>query len=227
MTSAEYRIKQAGIPDHHAQRWILLEDLGHRMRVRRVEDPPDRPCILPTEWLEPVAPPVPDEPGPGAWQIGDRLCVRFAADATDIRWAVELPPAEDPDGYTWHTWAELWKRYGGPDVQILRLVPETTMEHDDCPLPYPGEAVAERLPGGGWICTSRNHMAMPRFSNDVPVSDDCDAQRDDVVHEFSGVTIGVCSRHLITPDGRKWHIAGCGTAIDVHAIAVWPVKAGA
>jgi hypothetical protein len=63
---------------------------------------------------EHIPPPVPDEPEPGAYLIGDRLAVRFETEA----------------GQLWHTanddqsWTQLWAEIGGPDATIRRLVPE-------------------------------------------------------------------------------------------------------
>lgn len=68
----------------------------------------------------------PAEPEPGAYLIGDRIAVRFPVDKTRGNWAVRTD--EFSDGYNWLPWSELWQRYGGPGVRIVRLVPETPSE---------------------------------------------------------------------------------------------------
>lgn len=66
------------------------------------------------ELFEEIVPPIPPEPEPGAYLIGDWVAVRFG-------------------GSVWHSaegscyWPELYESIvdeSGPDVQIVRLVPE-------------------------------------------------------------------------------------------------------
>lgn len=41
------------VPVEHAQVWVLVEHLGDRLKVRRIDDPEDgQTAILPADWLE-------------------------------------------------------------------------------------------------------------------------------------------------------------------------------
>lgn len=73
-------------------------------------------------WLTPAPTPQPTEPPPGAYLIGETVCVR-TADSMPYPWLIV-----HPEGYTSpqqpSDWKGVWERLGGPDVTIQRLVPE-------------------------------------------------------------------------------------------------------
>lgn len=72
--------------------------------------------------LTPVAPPIPEEPGPGAYQIGEVTVFKPRNDESVIPWYVpDMTATTDED---WYSWDGLWKKFGGPDVTIQRLTPE-------------------------------------------------------------------------------------------------------
>jgi hypothetical protein len=77
----------------------------------------ESPVILvPTAALTPVDT-TPAEPEPGAWLIGEKLCVRPEVANVLCRWL-------NLDDCEWYLWEDLWRNVGGPDVPIVRLVPE-------------------------------------------------------------------------------------------------------
>jgi len=66
--------------------------------------------------LESVPPPIPAEPEPGAYLIGDTLAVRFPdTDDFNLRWRWS-------DVDTADSWGICWRSLGGPDVTITPLV---------------------------------------------------------------------------------------------------------
>jgi hypothetical protein len=84
--------------------------------------------VLPYEILTEIPPPIPAEPEPGAYLIGEVLCVR---------WSVE----EEPDNH-WYlggsghralTWTHVWEAVGGPDVEIIPLVPRASLPEVELP----------------------------------------------------------------------------------------------
>lgn len=107
---------------------------------------------LETKHLVETTPPEPDE---GAYMVGEQLCVRIhRAASVTYRWFVPIPEREA--GYTWLPWSEVWYRYGGAHVAIRRMVPAT----EEGPIPFPGDDLALRLPGGGW-CALRYSLKLP------------------------------------------------------------------
>jgi len=62
----------------------------------------------------------PAEPEPGAWLIGDVLCVRFPGDDGDHRWQFWNALDGRCDG----PWYAVWQELGGHGVTIRRLIPE-------------------------------------------------------------------------------------------------------
>ena len=81
---------------------------------------------VPMLWLEPCASPIPDEPEPGAYLIGGRLCVRFPGDEDLPRWEVADPAyAGQGRGFAM-PWVQAFAECGGPGVEIVPLVPAVT-----------------------------------------------------------------------------------------------------
>lgn len=130
-----------------AQRYRLPEALGGREvelltdqePTRNVGDyvwvrDPDLGVIqMPMSKLTPVPPPIPEEPEPGAYEIGGRTAVRWKLDHSCC-WAYD-----DVNGsYVTSAWGALWDEIGGPDVTIRRLVPEPPVER--VTLPWSGES---------------------------------------------------------------------------------------
>jgi len=208
-----FRIKEQAIPNAHAQVWVLIRDLGDgRISAHRVEDDASVYATMPAEWMEPVAPPIPAEPEPGAYLIGDVLAVRVHATQDKYAWAIHITVGQNRDiaDVDWANWADVWETHGGPGVTIRRLVPEpsTVDTPDDGPIPFPGEAVAWRLPGGGWV-EARSATKVPTPEYDGP-------QCGRVSPEGGWY----CTGHL-----AGWHVASTGPEGRVGA--VWPIKAGA
>jgi len=83
---------------------------------------PDRSeyLVLDPARLTEVRPPVPAEPEPGAYLIGGTPCVRIGS-----AWVVGI---DQPDPRWWVYWRDggVAKLVGGPDVPIVRLVPESS-----------------------------------------------------------------------------------------------------
>lgn len=76
---------------------------------------------LPDDWTEPVPPPLPPEPEPGAYLIGTVLAVRERADMSGNRWYWWL---DDPGDFIADSWANCWEAFGGAGTSsIVRLVP--------------------------------------------------------------------------------------------------------
>lgn len=90
------------------------------------------------EPLTPVAPPQPEEPSPGAYDINGQLCQHFADRADEQRWCIigHLPIL---------TWPQLWEQIGGPDVTIQPLVALPTVE---LPFKRRGVEVSRTRPDG-------------------------------------------------------------------------------
>ena len=85
--------------------------------------------------LEPVPPPIPPEPEPGAYLIGDRLAVRFKVPAGWTAWHWQTGPdrADESD-----SWELAWAAIGGP---IQRLVPEREAL-PEVELPWTGSTIS-------------------------------------------------------------------------------------
>lgn len=72
--------------------------------------------------LTEVKPALPAEPEPGAYLIGGGLAVRFPDDQDRLhRWCYNVG---DPGYQEALDWQDAWHDLGGPDVTIVRLVPE-------------------------------------------------------------------------------------------------------
>lgn len=181
---------------------------------------------VPEDLLQPAMPP---EPEPGPWQVGDVVAHRIPmteggctrADGDD--WFVPAFAVEG-DVRCWLTWGALWKAAGYPTADKIRpLVPaQSTVdapEHDDGPIPFPGEELATRLPGGGWVFSGglSGRGPLPRAAKVAPRAEWC--------AETARGSIGyICSVdrrsvHPETPDGKRWHVA---TTEEGWAVAVWP-----
>lgn len=82
---------------------------------------------IPEILLEPIAPPIPAEPEPGAYLIGDTVVVRPTRRDGDSRWMALADLDGDGAGYAWaDSWADMWEQVGGgPEVTIRLLAPET------------------------------------------------------------------------------------------------------
>lgn len=92
-----------------------------------------RAIYVPLDMLTEISPPIPPQPGPGAYLIGDSmaLAVRFENDG-DPNW-LSMPGG-------WRHWEDLWRDLGGPDVTITRLVPERVETVEPVTLPWQGES---------------------------------------------------------------------------------------
>lgn len=93
--------------------------------------------------LTEVEPPIPDEPEPGAYDIGGVLCVRWAADKSPSRWA--FGTGSSAAGVYHCDWPELWAELGAPrrSPPPIRLVPDPAQ---DVELPWRcGDLYIERL----------------------------------------------------------------------------------
>lgn len=115
---------------------ILNEEAGS---VRLTIDSPDSAgdCWLPKRWLVEVRPPIPYEPEPGPWLIGDVIAVHVLREDGGASWWVGADLDGDRSGYAWvAAWPETWRQIGGPGVTIRRLVPEAIFPDED---PPPGE----------------------------------------------------------------------------------------
>jgi len=88
-------------------------------------------------------------------------------------------------------------------VQVL-APPSTVDTPGDGPIPFPGEAVARRLPGGGWV-EARSATKVPTPEYDGP---QCWCE--------SPEGGWYCTGHL-----AGWHVASTGTWGRVGA--VWPI----
>lgn len=86
---------------------------------------------FPESLLTEIKPPIPAEPEPGAYLIGDALWFR-PADARGARWV-------GPDGICWE-WEQAWRRsLTRPDVTITPLVPSVPVEPVQLPQIVKGE----------------------------------------------------------------------------------------
>lgn len=73
---------------------------------------------IPKHVLTEVPPPIPAEPEPGAYLIGEVLVTGYAR-RDEVRWLY----ADSIGVLMTVLWAELWEKLGGPDVTIRRLEP--------------------------------------------------------------------------------------------------------
>lgn len=133
-TRVLYRAKitdlpRAGTPLNSTQTWVLDRDLIGKLVVHRIEDPPGITAVLPAAWLERLDPPAPEEPGPGAYVLGEEIIVRWPGDLTPDRWMVR--DHEASDGVVYRTWTSMWEIYGGPGIVVRRLVAQLA-QGDDC-----------------------------------------------------------------------------------------------
>lgn len=88
-------------------------------------------ALFPKDALTEVKPPIPAEPEPGAYLIGDALWFR-PADARGARWV-------GPDGICWE-WEQAWRRsLTRPDVTITPLVPSVPVEPVQLPWEFADE----------------------------------------------------------------------------------------
>jgi hypothetical protein len=96
-------------------RWVHHAELGliqvHRNRLTEVK------------------PPLPEDPGPGAWLVNGQVCVRTTEDDDAAPWC--WPGALAHGTSTWSEWPDLLKAVGvGP---IVRLVPDPLAEAPELP----------------------------------------------------------------------------------------------
>lgn len=95
----------------------------------------NRRFMVPTDCLAEVPPPIPPEPGPGAYLIGVGLAYRDLG-VTTSRWHWQIR-AKGRSASNRH-WAEVWEKLGGPDVTIVPLIPDPahgiTLPWDPSPL---------------------------------------------------------------------------------------------
>lgn len=117
---------------------------------------------VPRDLLTPVAPPVPEEPGPGAWMVGETVCVRVPQFDGEYQfsegddWFVPSLVAHGSADRCWMDWTKVWAQFGGPDVSIVRLVPEPAK----VALPWKGHDGSARLVSvsreGNWFVIRAN-----------------------------------------------------------------------
>lgn len=115
--------------------------------------------------LYPLNPPIPAEPEPGAYLIGETFCVRWWGDDSGGHWAMRNDLVVR--GYGWFDWARLWESIGGPDVSIVPLVPK--VDRGDVQLTYMGEPLPTvKLP---WSHTDRegDRLGIRNFGTRVSV----------------------------------------------------------
>jgi hypothetical protein len=103
---------------------ITGEVLGASGYIRWVDGGPGNRDI--PNWMLAEVRSEPTEPPPGAYLIGDVLCVKWWPTNSDDDKPWAYPNAAS-------TWAELWERLGGPDVTVTPLVPRDLPEVE---LPY-------------------------------------------------------------------------------------------
>jgi hypothetical protein len=72
-------------------------------------------------WLTEIAPPIPPEPEPGAYLIGETVCFHDEA----FGWWLGHRADKVWRG-VWQEWEDAWAAVGGPDVDIVPLVPAPT-----------------------------------------------------------------------------------------------------
>lgn len=120
---------------------------------------------LPLAILTEIPPPIPPEPEPGAYLIGGVLCVRF-----EDGW--------DDDGEAAQAWEEAWQKHGGPDVDIVALVPKPAAVE----LPWKGES---------WSVW-RDHPG--RVQINVPGSSGVWSVPDDLAREFGLALLSAADR---------------------------------
>lgn len=102
--------------------------------------------LVQRQWLTEVPPPIPAEPEPGAYLIGDRLCVRSGNRLRAESWIIV-----SDDGHDYTDWVGVWEWAGGPDVSIVPLVPK--VDWPTALLPWVDGPFAVRVREDGTNCS--------------------------------------------------------------------------
>lgn len=128
--SSRYRLTDAAREALSGDLNVISIGMGVRVRA----DSEDEDFIVPNSAVIELPPSIPDEPGPGMWDIGGRLALRPSGDTDDNHWRVFWAALDADD---WFTWPEAWKECGGPDAEIRRLVPEPSTVDERDPVEFP------------------------------------------------------------------------------------------
>lgn len=104
---------------------------------------------LPIDLLDEVLPPQPDEPEPGAYQIGDVIAVRLghSGPIPGCEW---FATSDILRPYRWSTWPDLWALAGTDDATVVPLRPDPHAGPVDLPWTAQGGQVIVKLMGDDW-----------------------------------------------------------------------------